>query len=368
MRRRAFLASLLLCIAVVSAQSVQFKRGDTNLDRGIDISDAVRLLVALFGQGPALPCPDAADANDSGELDIADAVYILGYLFAHAAPPPPPFAVTACDPTADALTCGSYPGNAPCDAPTPDMIFGHAHTSLSVIPEASIQAAKTNLRLYFGHTSHGSQIMTGIDMLRSDLLDYNGGAGTLQIREGGGDLGNPDTTAWAATTRAQLNGATNDRNVVMWSWCGQLSWLDAATVQRDYLDNMQSLERDYPNVKFIYMTGHLDGTGPAGDLARNNELIRSFCRANGKTLFDFADIESYDPDGNYYLDLEANDNCDYVDPISSQTRNWAVDWCAAHPTECLSCNDCAHSQCLNCQRKGKVFWWMMARMAGWNGQ
>ncbi len=86
MRRCAFLASLLLSLAVVSAQSVQFKRGDTNSDRSIDISDAIRVLVALFGQGPALPCPDAADANDSGELDIADAVYILGYLFAHAAP------------------------------------------------------------------------------------------------------------------------------------------------------------------------------------------------------------------------------------------------------------------------------------------
>ena len=27
----------------------------------------------------------------------------------------------------------------------------------------------------------------------------------------------------------------------------------------------------------------------------------------------------------------------------------------------------AHSHCLNCYQKGKAFWWMMARIAGWDG-
>ena len=79
-------------------------------------------------------------------------------------------------------------------------------------------------------------------------------------------------------------------------------------------------------------------------------------------LFDFADLESYDPDGNYYLDRGCNDNCDYVG------GNWAVEWCAAHPGHdlCVSC-DCAHSQSLNCNVKARAFWWMMARLAGWDG-
>jgi len=73
------------------------------------------------------------------------------------------------------------------------------------------------------------------------------------------------------------------------------------------------------------------------------------------------------PDGQLLLDLGANDNCDYVDPDTSQTRNWAG--MVRRPSdECISCAGCAHSQCLNCQLKGKVFWWMMARMAGWSGQ
>ncbi len=365
MRGLVFLVVLAAGAVCSTAQDVEFKRGDANADGAVDISDAVRLLITLFREGPALACADAADANDDGTLDIADAVYTLGYLFAKAAAPPPPFAAPGCDWTPDALDCRAYGADKPCSASL-DMVFGHAHTNHTSIPELWIEAAKTTFRVYYGHTSHGSQIMTGIAMIRNDLFNYNNGAGTLQIRETTtADLGNPDTTAWVTITRAQLDRADNDRNVVIWSWCGQLSTLDPAVVQRDYLDNMDRLEADYPGVRFVYMTGHLDGTGVAGRLNQNNELIRSFCRAGGKTLFDFADIESYDPDGAYYLDLGANDNCDYRDPVSGQTRNWALEWCAANPGRCIACASCAHSQCLNCQLKGKVFWWMMARMAGW---
>jgi hypothetical protein len=128
---------------------------------------------------------------------------------------------------------------------------------------------------------------------------------------------------------------------------------------------MDSLERDYPNVTFVYMTGHLDGTGVEGNLHKRNEQIRKWCRERGKVLFDFADIESFDPDGMSFLELYANDNCDYR-TSGGQNGNWAQEWCARNPGSCGTCS-CAHSQCLNCQQKGKVFWWMMARLAGWDG-
>jgi hypothetical protein len=28
--------------------------------------------------------------------------------------------------------------------------------------------------------------------------------------------------------------------------------------------------------------------------------------------------------------------------------------------------ECAHSHCFNCYLKGKAFWWLLARMAGWS--
>ena len=45
------------------------------------------------------------------------------------------------------------------------------------------------------------------------------------------------------------------------------------------------------------MTGHLDGGGTAGNLNVRNNQIRNYCIANDKILFDFADIESYKPNG-----------------------------------------------------------------------
>ena len=144
----------------------------------------------------------------------------------------------------------------------------------------------------------------------------------------------------------------------MWSWCGQVSWASDSDIADSYLALMDRLEADYPEVTFIYMTGHLDGSGEGGNLHIRNNQIREYCRANNKILFDFADLESYDPDGNYYLDQGTDDECNY------DGGNWADQWCANNPGSCDSCS-CAHSRCLNCQRKGKAFWYMLARLAGW---
>ena len=67
-----------------------------------------------------------------------------------------------------------------------------------------------------------------------------------------------------------------------------------------YLSQMAALEGSYPNVTFVYMTGHLDGSGPAGTLHANNTRVRNYVKANNKVLFDFADIERWDDDGTYF--------------------------------------------------------------------
>jgi hypothetical protein len=75
---------------------------------------------------------------------------------------------------------------------------------------------------------------------------------------------------------------------------------------------MTQLEEDYSGITFVYMTGHLDGSGPQGNLHLRNEQIRQYCRENNKVLYDFAAIESYDPDGEInYMELRAKDNCDF---------------------------------------------------------
>ncbi|MBI4604466.1 MAG: hypothetical protein HY721_21095 [Planctomycetes bacterium] len=68
-----------------------FVRGDANLDRAVNVSDAVRTLDYLFrGKGETV-CPDAYDANDDAVVDLSDAIYTLLFLFGGGAAPPAPY-------------------------------------------------------------------------------------------------------------------------------------------------------------------------------------------------------------------------------------------------------------------------------------
>lgn len=247
------------------------------------------------------------------------------------------------------------------------IIIDHNCTDLSKIPVNYINLAKQNFKVYYNHTSHGSQIISGIAEFNASPFNYieNGvQEGALSITNlWESDLGHNGDLAWRDTTVALLNTSGNDRNFIMWSWCGGVSDNTEEGINT-YLNAMNQLETNYPNVKFVYMTGHLDGTGAEGDLHKYNNQIRNYCNNNNKILFDFADIESYDPNGKYVLPLYANDNCDYWE--GGEQKNWATEWCEANPGKCSSC-ECAHSQSLNCDRKGRAFWWMMARAAGWDG-
>jgi len=282
-----------------------------------------------------------------------------------------------------ALGCLCSCKNDPVGSAAADALAGrdsiisanHSAARVETIPEEWIVKAKSDLRIAYGHTSHGSQLVTGMQGLvtsRGQLYAFNstGSGGALQLRDtpfsGASDLGNPDRIAWEAATRTYLN-AHPEINVVIWSWCGQVSSATESDINT-YLALMSGLERDYPRVSFVYMTGHLDGTGTSGNLHRRNEQIRAYVRVNKKILFDFADIESYDPDGQFFADKHANDNCDYdSDANGSLDRNWASDWQAAHPGEWYDCS-AAHSQPLNGNLKAYAAWWLWTRIAGWDGK
>ena len=76
-------------------QVAKFRRGDSNDDGTVDLSDVTHELDFLFLKGPTPGCMDSADSNDSGAVDISDAVFSLFYLFQGVAMPPPGAGVLA---------------------------------------------------------------------------------------------------------------------------------------------------------------------------------------------------------------------------------------------------------------------------------
>lgn len=272
----------------------------------------------------------------------------------------------ACGATPAASTAGTLP-------PTPDaaaLVIDHTTTDLSQIPPEWLNAAK-NLAFHFAHTSHGSQIVAGLEWweaqraeldveVRYDNVAARGRAAALTIYDGNNYDGDNYITPemyWSEEDGRNHTNQVADSglfNYSMWSWCGQQSD-NSVTAVNDYLNTLNQFEAAHPNMRFIYMTGHTDGGGAT--LARNNQMVRDYVASHNKVLFDFADIESHDPAGNYYPDTD--DSCP-----------WCEQWCTDHPADCAgleSIPDCAHTHPLQCKQKAQAFWWMMARLAGWPG-
>ena len=271
------------------------------------------------------------------------------------------------------------------------IIIDHNSRILSDIPVSWIDSAKTKLHIGYGHTSHGSQLATGMDALESffsdgtfDWSNYER-TGELHMFEGdmwgnGGSLElDVGYIGWDDETREYLD-AHPECNVIIWAWCGLENTILERDVLSHYLLPMDQLEQEYPNVAFVYMTGPLDGLGPEGNVKLANDSIRKFCIDNNKILYDFADIEKYDPDMNVdYQKYWVDDECDY-DPDGEEpynrTENWAENWINQNPNDTLTLltgeavsDDCSlgHTHCLNCVLKGIAAWQLWARIAGWEG-
>lgn len=275
-----------------------------------------------------------------------------------ASPKATPYATTSATPVGKSST-------KPVKRPAGAIVAGHGDMDISRIPASVLDTVRKDFRVWYGHTSHGSQITSGMQAMNQPPFNFNntGANGALQYSETGGDLGGNGDDGWAKKTRSYLENK-GDANIIMWSWCGGCSGNTPDGIRR-YLETMDQLEKDYPDRTFIYMTGHLDGSGKGGNLNRINESIREFCRKNGKVLFDFADIESHDPSGKAFLDLNADDGCNYNK--NGRKGNWAAEWVAANPNHTYALpGGAAHTHPLNGAMKGRAFWCLLARLAGWN--
>ena len=137
-------------------------------------------------------------------------------------------------------------------------------TPVRTSPKFLLNGSRKALAVHFAHTSHGSQIITGLLKLEEVLPVYGvavedstgpvalpSETGALRIYDGNNYPGDTyitpemywETPEGTDKTRSVAN--TGWFNYSTWAWCGQASYYSASQIQT-YLDTLNQLETEYP--------------------------------------------------------------------------------------------------------------------------
>lgn len=244
------------------------------------------------------------------------------------------------------------------------LIIDHNYTDLNLIPADRIDSVKTNIKLHYAHTSHGSQLTTGIERIELvepfyafalSYLDLPSELNTLCIL--GGQVITVGVSAddyWRTVRGMNYTRDVLDMfpiiNVSMWSWCVELNLFPEDEVLA-YLDSISTLEAEYPNVTFVYMTGNAQVGGSSGlNRYLRNQMIRQYCMDNNKVLYDFADLDSwwYNPVSEEW-EYSTYEYDGYIIPVE-------------HPQ--FNGDDDGHTTFESCEQKGRALWWLLTRLEG----
>jgi hypothetical protein len=210
------------------------------------------------------------------------------------------------------------------------IVADHTSTVLSSIPDAALAPA-ANLRLLVRHASVGENINDGLDALQGQSAKYNRSRWIFENR------GNPGWKAKVDDLVDQTAARSSSFDVLTMKLC----YIDTDASFAYYRDKMVQLETSYPAKRFVWWTMPIMTQGDA-DRQSFNDQVRAYAQANGKILFDIADIEAYNAAGQKRTD----------GGYEAMWDEWS--------------SDGGHLSSAGAQRVASALWWLMARLGGWD--
>ena len=211
------------------------------------------------------------------------------------------------------------------------FVVDHTGTALGSIPDAALPPA-ANLRLLLRHASVGENIDGGLDALRSQSAKYDRSRWIFQNR------GNPGWQAKVDDLVAQAAASAASYEVLTMKLC----YIDTGASFSYYRDKMLQLETGYPTKRFVWWTMPIETSSDA-DRQAFNDQVRAYARVNGKVLFDIADVEAYNAAGQKRTDGYGRE---------IMWPEWT--------------SDGGHLSSAGAQRVASAWWWLMARLGGWD--
>jgi hypothetical protein len=262
----------------------------------------------------------------------------------------------------------------PAPAPSQNIIADHTSVSaFSRIPQSAVTSAAAK-KVLFMHQSTGGLIDdSGLGCLAGLHGDINYGYPQECVTYAQNlannswpwydksnwnwDMFVPEANAISKTDQFVniVHSVAGNYDFIGMKYCYVDGWNQSDNVdQQYYINAMLSLESQYPGKTFIWATSALwnEPGSACGSLFNScagisafNEQVRAYAKAHNKPLFDIADIESHDQNGTPCT----------VQGYEGMCSVW-YDSGGGHPNIAGSI------------RLAKGFWWLMARLNGWNGQ
>ncbi len=137
--------------------------------------------------------------------------------------------------------------------------------------------------------------------------------------------------------------------------------LGAMVSMDDYLRAIDKYNADNPNTTAVFTTGPGDYNGERGYAVflKNQHIRNHVAQSDDRVLFDYADILAHDADGiqntTTWNDTAFGDSHTYERMLTAYRVEWDGGNGSAHISQEASV------------RLGKALWWMLARIAGWDG-